>query len=256
MARRRQALLERRAALPVASPPLDLSVPEQRRPDLGHGSGRVELGGGVSRRDGALVLLDVRLAFHDLLDPPDGYPRTAQIEFVDLRLRWAPRPHRLELDEGWLVRITSLSALTRLEARPSWKARFGAATVRDAACPGCLVGDLEVGGGLAAMGLLGAADLLATGDVELQGAPGLSGFRGRGVRLGLGPGGLLRVAAGERLALAAEARWRWWAEAAPSRSWLLRAEARAHLTPWLSLALEARRTPLDDEAVALLHLFY
>jgi len=255
MARRRQAILTRRAALAVPSPPLDLTLPQQRRPDLGHGSGRLELGAGASRRDGALLVLDLRLAFHDLLDPPAGYPHTAQIEFADLRLRWAPRPRRLELDEGWLVRITSLSALTRLEMRPSWKARFGAVTVRDAGCPGCLVADLEVGGGLAALGL-GPADLLVTGDAELQGAPGLAGFRGRGVRLGLGPSGLLRLTAGDRLALAVEGKWRWLPEAAPRQAYLLRAEARLHLGPRLSVALEARRTPLDDEALGLLHLFY
>jgi hypothetical protein len=255
-ARLRQALLERRSALLVPSPALDLAAPEERRPDRGHGSTRLELGGGASRHDGPLVVLDLRLAFHDLLDPPAGYPRTAQIEFLPLRLRWAPRPRRLELDDGSLVRVVSLSGLSRFDWRPSWRMRFGATTVRDAGCARCLAADAEVGGGFATLDLLGAADLLVTGDVTLQSSPGLSGIDGRPVRAGLGPSALLRLRGGERVSLAAEGRWRWLPYASPRETWLLRAEARLHLVPWLSLALEGRRTPADAEALGLAHLFF
>ncbi|HYG65996.1 MAG TPA: DUF4105 domain-containing protein, partial [Anaeromyxobacteraceae bacterium] len=66
--RRRQVLLERRAALRLPSPPLDLPIPEDRRPDRGHASSRVGLGGGAARHGGPAVLLDLRLALHDLGD--------------------------------------------------------------------------------------------------------------------------------------------------------------------------------------------
>jgi len=253
-ARSRQLLLERRSGLGVVSPPLEIPPPARRAPELGHASARAGVGGGVSSRDGALVLLDARLGLHDLGDPADGYPPLAQIEFFPTRLRLAPREGRAEVDEAWFVRIVSLNDLSRLELRPSWRFRFGAATVRDRGCAGCLAAQGELGAGLAKV--LGPLDLYAGADLLAEWSPRLAGLAGGAARLGVGPGGLARLRLGGRAALVAEGRWRWLPDASPRESFEARAALRVYLARDLSLSLEARRTPLADEATLALLAFY
>lgn len=249
-ARRRQALLERRSALGVISAPLEISPPRERAPELGHGSFRLGAGGGWSDRDGPLAVLDLRLALHDLGDPPAGYPVLSQIEFLPARLRVAPREGRVELDDAWLVRILSLNDVSSLDLRPSWRARLGAATVRDAACAGCLAGQAELGGGFTKAALLGGLDLYAGADAALEWSPPLSGISGSPVRVGVGPGGVARLRIGAVAAVLADVRWRWLPGADPDRTYELRGALRVHVAREVSLALEARRTPAQGEATA------
>jgi hypothetical protein len=253
-ARSRQVLLERRSALGVISPPLDLAPPVERAPDRGHASARMAAGGGWSSLEGPLLVLDLRLALHDLGDPLDGYPPLAQIEFLPTRLRFAPREQKGEVDEAWLVRIVSLSDLTRFELRPSWRVRLGAATVRDAGCAACLAGQGEFGAGLTKS--LGPLDLYAGADLALEAAGHLAGTGGSAFRLGVGPGGLARLRLGPAVTLLADARWRRLPDAAPRETWDLRAELRLHLSRALSLSAEARRTPAADEATLAVQAFY
>jgi hypothetical protein len=200
-ARARQVLLERRSALAVVSPPLEVPIPAARAPELGHDSFRVGAGSGWSSKDGALALLQFRLALHDLGDPPDGYPPLAQIEFLPTRLRLAPRDGRAELDESWFVRVLSLNDVNRFDLRPSWRVQFGAATVRDAGCDACLAAGGELGAGFTKADLLGALDVYAGLDASLEWSPRLSGVDGRQIRPGIGPGGLLRLRLGKRAAV-------------------------------------------------------
>jgi len=249
-ARARQLLLERRSALGVVSPPLEVTPPRERAPEHGHGSFRLGAAGGWSSRDGGLAVLDLRLALHDLGDPPAGYPPLAQIEFLPTRLRLAPREGRAELDEAWVVRVLSLNDLSRFDLRPSWRVRFGAATVRDAGCAACLAGQAELGAGFTKAGLLRVLDLYAGADASVEWSPRLSGLSDAPVRAGVGPGAILRLRAGRLAALVADARWRWLPGASPDRTWDLRAALRLHVARDLSLALEVRRTPAADEGTA------
>jgi hypothetical protein len=251
-ARARQVLLERRSAIRVQSAALEIPPPLARAPERGHGSFRAGVGGGGSTRDGALALLDLRVALHDLGDPPEGYPALSQIEFVPTRLRLATRDARAEVDETWLVRIVSLNALDRFDLRPSWRVKGGVATVRDAACRSCLAGQGEVGAGFTLGDLLGAVDLYGGADVALEWSPRLSGIDASEVRAGAGPGGLARVRLGGAAALLADARWRWLPGADPDRTWDLRGALRLHLRRNASLALEVRRTPAEDVLAASL----
>jgi uncharacterized protein DUF4105 len=250
-ARARQVLLERRSALGVVSPPLEIPPPADRAPELGHGSFRVGAGGGASSRDGALAVVDLRLALHDLGDPPDGYPPLAQIEFLPTRLRLAPREGTAEIDESWIVRVLSLNDLSRFDLRPSWRVEFGAATVRDAGCAECLAAHGELGAGFTVANVLRVADLYAGADAALEWSPRLSGISGRQVRAGIGPGGLLRIRLGKRAALLGDARWRLLPGASPRETFDLRGQLRLHVARGLSLALEARRTPSADEATGV-----
>ncbi len=251
----RQALLGRRAEIPVQSPELDLSLPEAKRPELGHGALRLGLGGGASTQDGGFAALDFRLCLHDLADPPDGYPDGAAIEFLPARLRWASRPGRLELDDGSLVRIVSLSPVTAFDQRASWHLRVGATTVRDGGCDRCLAGAVGGGAGLD-LGLAGGAlDAAAFGDAELLASPRLSGAGGSGWRPGVGPSGLVRLRLGEEAALLAGGEWRWLPDARPGSTWGVDGTLRLHVLRRVSIGLEARARPEERSASLVVFLF-
>ena len=108
---------------------------------------RFGLGAASSRQEGSLLLLDARMALHDLTDPPAGFSPRTQIEFFKLLLSLANRPGTLRLEEASLVEVTSLNAIDRFERRLSWKFRVGATRVADAGCDRCIAGLLTVGGG-------------------------------------------------------------------------------------------------------------
>jgi hypothetical protein len=255
-ARARQVLLERRSVLGVASPPLEIAPPHREAPHVGHGSSRLAAGAGWSSADGALATLDLRLALHELGDPPEGYPALAQIEFLPARLRVAPRARRAELDEIWLVRILSLNDLSRFDLRPSWRVKVGAQTVRDGGCDRCLAAQGELGAGFTTAALLGILDLYGGLDAALEWSPRLSGTADAPLRAGIGPGAIVRVRGGTRGALLLDGRWRLFPGASPRETWDLRAALRVHLARELSLSLEGRRTPAGDDAVAAILAYF
>ena len=250
----RQRLLERRSAIPVASEPLAIAPPRSGGPERGHGSMRLGVGAGASSADGPLVVLDGRLALHDLVDPPAGFSPQTQLEFLKFRAALLPRSRTIRLDEATLFQATSLNGFGRLERRVSWKARAGAIRVVDAGCPGCVAGGFEVGGGPAVLARGGALAAAVTADAELLGAPDLRGMAGGPLRPGVGPGGLVRLLAGDRVALLGTASWRWLPFASPRTTFQLGAIARLHLGA-VSLAAEWRRSPIAQEGVLSLQVF-
>jgi hypothetical protein len=252
--RLREALLARRSQIPVPSPPLEISPPRSGGPERGHGSLRVSIGAGATSLDGLVTALEARAALHDLLDPPAGFSPRSQIEMGRLRLRYAPADRALRIEDAWLVELSSLNEFSRFDRRFAWRMRGGAEALRDRGCPGCLAAKIDggVGPGVVALGSLLSA--VATADAEIAATPRLSGLAGSGFRPGVGPGGLLRVLAGDRLALLGTASWRWFPASSPANAYSLAAEARLHLGP-ASLALELRRSPLGDEALLWTQLF-
>ncbi len=250
----RQRLLERRSAIPVVSEPLVVAPPPAGGPERGHGSMRLGVGGGASSADGPLVLLEGRVALHDLADPPAGFSPQTQLEFFKARVAVLPRSRSLRFDEASLFEATSLNGFGRLERRVSWKATVGAVRVPDAGCDGCTAGRFEVGGGPALLSRDGALAVAVTADAEVLGGPGLHGLAGSALRPGVGPGGLVRVLAGDRVALLGTASWRWLPFATPGTTFQLGAVARLHLGG-VSLAAEWRRTPLAYEGALSVQLF-
>lgn len=89
------------------------------RPDQGHGTHRVGIGGG-EWNDAGYVSLLWRPAYHDLLDPPVGYQSGAHISFLDTRVQYHPEEERLHLDRLKLVDIESLAPRDRFFRSWSW----------------------------------------------------------------------------------------------------------------------------------------
>ncbi len=93
-------------------------------PEKGHGSKRLAPGFGV--RGGKLFAeIKFRPAYHDLLDPDEGYTEGSQIDFMSGSLRYYFEGHKLKLERLDLVNIKSVSPRDSLFKPISWMADVG-----------------------------------------------------------------------------------------------------------------------------------
>lgn len=196
------------------------AIPVPPRPENGHASGRAGLATG--RLDGTNALfLDLRPAYHDLLDAETGYARGAQIRFLDLGASQR-EGQGWRLDRFLPVDIVSVAPRLSWTQPLSWKVRFGWERTLGARRA---TGPMVAGGPGAAWewkGLLGYVflenQLLGHGDLQKHWA------------IGSGPlaGLLWDVGAGSRLQL--EAGRQWFNDRRLNRS-TARAHLRTRLTP-------------------------
>ena len=115
-------LLQARSALAVSSPAVE--VPPGTRPDRGHDTGRSNLI--LGREDGhGYQELQLRPAYHDLLDPRPGYSPGAQIEFFNLGLRHDNGADTTRLQFFTPVNIISLTPVSAISTPMSWQFNFG-----------------------------------------------------------------------------------------------------------------------------------
>lgn len=145
--RQRHRLLTLRSRLPVASAP-GTAWPYATQPEHGHDSTR--LGLGLGRRAGEEFLeLNARAAYHDLLDPDPGYTPDAQIEVMDLAVRYYPAQDAVRLQRLTVLDMVSLNPAEGLLKAPSWRVRAGWERIRQPACGDCLNFTLNGGMGSA-----------------------------------------------------------------------------------------------------------
>lgn len=230
------ALLRARRATGVRGDP----VPGARRPrvspDAGHPPARVRVGAGV-RGERAFVELRARPAFHDLLDPPGGYLPGAEIDFLDVALRYHPAHGDLDLHALTLLEIVSLAPRDGLFRPVSWRVRTGL-TSRLVPRSGGGQGDawfwdLAGGAGLAAP--LGERALAyAFAEAQAESSPHLS------PAFAIGPGaslGLLLGGAGDRWRAHLRARAVHLALGDPHSAFTLALEQSVRLAPRVALEL-------------------
>ncbi len=127
--RRALAILRARAQVPVKGDPGDEPTRPAVSPDRGHGSARLRIEGGW-HDEREYVELRLRPAFHDLLDPQGGFLEGAQIDFLDVAVRFFPDESELKLHEATLIDIVSLAPRDELFDPVSWKFRTGLTTKR------------------------------------------------------------------------------------------------------------------------------
>ena len=106
----------------VATP---LPIPDP--PEDGHRSARARIGGGWRGSEGFLEA-EIRPAYHDFTDPPEGYTQGASIEFLSAAVRWYPEGDRLRVSRLDLLRIESLDPFDPIFRKKSWKVRMGLET--------------------------------------------------------------------------------------------------------------------------------
>lgn len=125
-ARLRELLLARSRLTAASDTP---PPPPAVRPDEGHGSARVSARFGRANGD-AFQELQLRPAYHDLLDPEPGYIRGAAIEFGAITVRHSNREDVTRLERLDLINITSLPPRDELLKPLSWRVDFGYRRVR------------------------------------------------------------------------------------------------------------------------------
>ncbi len=119
-----------------------------RRPDEGHPSSLIALGGGWEREE-PYISLRFRPAYHELLDNDIGYDRGAQILFLNTIGRWYPERDRFTLEHWDLVSVESIAPRDDLFKPYSWKVRTGITRYPRAPEDDDLVGFLHTGSGMA-----------------------------------------------------------------------------------------------------------
>lgn len=116
-------ILRARSALgPGATEPAQ--VPQPPQPEEGHDAGRLGFGAGV-RHDRFFLELSWRAAYHDLLDPDEGFTPGAQINFFALTGRYFPETRNLRLEDFQFVDIFSLAPRDLFFKPISWKVKGG-----------------------------------------------------------------------------------------------------------------------------------
>ncbi len=236
-----QRLLERRAAILAESPDLVVAPPFRKMPHMGHGSTRVGLGSGYSSDRNAYHTLEFRLALHDLADPTDGYPEYAAIEFMPTRLRYYIKEARPSLEDFSLVRVTSLTPLSRFQHPWSWTVRAGATRVRDGGCNGCLAGMGEIGAGWAFSLFSKSTLFYALADAQLL-AP-VHGGVFHALRAGIGPSGGVRVKLSHNLLALGTGTWSWLPGRDPKSTWRADGTVRWQYVRDFALDLHATAAP-------------
>lgn len=106
-----------------ANPAQTVKIPQPAPPEAGHSTQMFGLGGG--QRDGkGFGELRYRMTYHDLIDNPEGFLEGAQIEGLDLRLRYDEQD-ALNLDSLELINIRSLSPRNAFIKPLSWSVQAG-----------------------------------------------------------------------------------------------------------------------------------
>lgn len=118
-----QQLLQARSAISEAQPNPPVPTPPVS-PEQGHATAMFQLGAGRANEAG-FVQLDLRPAYHDLLDNDDGYIRGAQIDFLRTSLRHYRAEDITRLNEFTLIEISSLSPRNRFFNPTSWRIKTG-----------------------------------------------------------------------------------------------------------------------------------
>ncbi|WP_162932410.1 Lnb N-terminal periplasmic domain-containing protein [Solimonas sp. K1W22B-7] len=181
---RARALLAERSRNPAESPFTPVPRPSFS-PEQGHGSGRASLGLRVADADHVLGLLGLRPAYHDRLDPPQGYLAGGEIEF--LAAEAAFDDEHLRLEQLRLLKVEAVGTRDALFKPWSWFTSAGLDRARPLAPDSGSAGGFIDGGGGMSWTPLERLQTYAFGMLSLQGNSDLDqgyDFAG-GLRLGV-----------------------------------------------------------------------
>ncbi len=209
-------------------------VPEPEvRDDQGHPTFRLR--GGVGQQDDAdFVSFGIRGAYHDLLDPPGGYPKGAQINFPGVDFRYYHDIDQLQVEHVTVVDIRSLTPRDRFFRPTSWQAAGGARRTRLETGERRLTPYISGGPGLSWQ--LGPVQLVTLATGELESSPHLR----RGYDLA--PGAELTLLhQGHRFSVIGSLRGRQWQINEREEQGELSFGAQAHLTHQLAVRGEIQR---------------
>ena len=139
-------LLIARSKMSALPPPLFVH-PFASQPELGHKPARVGFGVGW-RQDEYFQEVNLRAAYHDLLDPDPGYVPNTQIELLSVSLRYYNTRDRVRLEKLTFANLVSLTPIDTLIKVPSWKVSAELDTITFNECRYCRNFRLNGGVGL------------------------------------------------------------------------------------------------------------
>lgn len=184
---RMRAVLERRSRLGQAPEHTAQrampTIPQDSRPDTGHDTYRVGVAAG-SARSRFFQEIELKLAYHDLLNADSGYVRFSQIDFPSLRLRRigasGDESASVQIEQLQIAAITSLSPWNFIDRRISWRLQLDYFSPKDFGCDTCHALHFETGAGIALEAL--TPDILVYGLLlaDLQAGSSIA----QGVRFG------------------------------------------------------------------------
>lgn len=176
-------------------PPLGINTqPANDAPETGHRPLRLGLSSGMEGAQHAVFEeFSLRLALHDFLDPSRGYLDDAELEMIQLRIRFENTAHRLFPEEAKLLNILSVTGYDRWIPKTAWMIRVGGDQARNLGCAGarCSYGYVDTGGGIAfrfgqpfLLFVLTDADLASGAPFSGYYRIGVGGYGGAVLRLG------------------------------------------------------------------------
>ncbi|MCS6896907.1 MAG: DUF4105 domain-containing protein [Nitrospira sp.] len=249
---RNRRILAERSTVPIPSPTVEIA-PYTTRPDIGHRTTRVTVGGGWRNRD-TFEEASIRAVYHDLLDPEEGYTPDAQLEALGVTVRHYNRAEQTRVERATLIHILSLSPIDDLFRAPSWKVSAGMQTIRHGTCRLCSNGVFSggIGGAVEAAGVFKREVLYVLAEAEANVSPAYRDFHrvGGGVTMGMladvtdrwklmGSASYLRYPLGD---CSDDIRWHVGSRYTLARNWAAR--------------LEYTHRDRDDDVVLALHAFF
>lgn len=117
-------ILAARNTLPGTIEPTTPAEPDTRD-DQGHETLRFGMSAGEQDKV-EYIDFSIRPAYHDLLDPQDGYRTGSELTFLDSQLRYYPQSDQLKLNALTVIAITSLSEIDAFSQPLSWNVSTGA----------------------------------------------------------------------------------------------------------------------------------
>jgi hypothetical protein len=120
-----------RSRVPIQTQTPDIPMPKKERPDISHGSRRVTLAYGDNNNVGSYSSLALRLALHDLLDPPQGQAPGSSMEMGEVILRYQNQRSKLQVEKLTLAEVHSLSLNSPLSKNLSWSFFAGGTRLDD-----------------------------------------------------------------------------------------------------------------------------
>jgi hypothetical protein len=236
-----------------------VAIPWKKSPELGHGTMRVLFGAGTTPdTSDTFATLGYRLALHDLLDPPNGHPELAQVQFLDTRIRYSVPSRTLTLNHLTFAELIAIHPLASHTRRPSWRTRAYGSRVTDRRCAdgSCFAHGLNgsFGASLGTPGEELAFFLMADGFVLFSGD--FDGIGGSFVSAGIGPYAGVRLRLfGQNVALLTGT-WSYLPGQRLESTYELTGRLRSALGANLAWGVETALTPGAFEAQLLSYIYF
>lgn len=254
-AKKKNEILQTRAAIPITSTQLIPQLPESERPDLGHDSARAGLGYGSNYLGNEALEIDLRFAMHDLLDSHLGYPEYSQLEFFSLRGQHDLKRKQARLDQFDFFRVAALNPLNLFQKKPSWRIHIGASRFKQGACETeCLAAGIHFGIGYAKH-LDARESLLIYALIEGEAYADVH-FNDKPYKLAAGPTFGLLAKMGDRLKWSTEASYLGQVVKAQADGNTISSELRYHLDRSWNLGLRYKYQVHNSESFATIYRFF